>query len=561
MASQESYSIRQEATRIFYEVLLQDDRLQIPTEVVSIAHRTSFSETDTIDTPYLPVPYKFTESSAALWSLAATFGNFIVLDRFGIKQCVRVNTDVASLFLMSAGLAKVDGKGLSDPSIASRYLKYDLGRSSDPYRRLCTNVYRTRDHRFFHLHGSMNADKSLTMVNLPLQKKDPGTHADIVFTYASRMVELDSDWLDAEANHHWRQAGTVCLTEDEFRSSPQGQAIRDEGIYTITPFDQDLIPPVPYPEANGPGSRPLEGLRVLDISRVIAAPTIGKLAALFGATVIRVSCTSQPDMGPLLVEGNLGKRDVSIDLKSIEGRKALRNLLDTTDIMIDGYRPGALERLGFGDEYLHAIAKRRGKGIVVVRENCYGWKGPWATRSGWQQVSDCFTGVAWGMGEFLDLNEPVVPLLPNSDYQTGIAGLIGILSAIHQRSKIGGSYNVDVSLTQFNQFLLGLGKHSIQVQQHLKSLHPNLNFRHYDDMVSLTEKFMRSAYENTPQLFNSKYFNEIQSRFNGLEGQTERLRYVGSAATYDVTKLGYDIGSCFLDTYPPEWPADASELK
>ncbi|KAF5625191.1 CAIB BAIF family enzyme [Fusarium tjaetaba] len=561
MGSLEGYSIRQEAARIFHEVLLRDGRLQIPAEVALIAQKTSFDDTDTMDTPYLPVPYKFTESSAALWALAATFGNLIAQDRFGVEQGVRVNTDVASLFLMSAGLAKVDGKGLNDPSIASRYLRYDLGRSFDPYRRLCTNVYRTRDRRFFHLHGSMNADKSLTMVNLPLERESIGTYADFVFTYALRMIELDSDWLDVEANLHWRQAGTVCLTEDEFRASPQGQAIRDDSIYTITPFDQDTIPPVPYPEVNGPGFRPLEGLRVLDISRVIAAPTIGKLAALFGATVIRVSCTSQPDMGPILLEGNLGKRDVSIDLKSREGRKTLCDLLETTDVVIDGYRPGALERLGFGDAYLRTIAKRRGKGIVVIRENCYGWKGPWATRSGWQRISDCFTGVAWGMGEFLGLNEPVVPLLPKSDYQTGLAGIIGILSAIHQRSKIGGSYNVDVSLTQFNQFLLGLGKHSAQVQQHLKNLHPDLNVRHYDDMLSLTEKFMRTAYGNTPRLFNSKYFDETPSRFNGLEGQTETLTYVGPAATYDVTKLHYDIGSCFLDTYPPEWPADAFERK
>ncbi|KAF4437161.1 CAIB/BAIF family enzyme [Fusarium austroafricanum] len=560
MGPQESYSIRKEASRIFNNVLLRDDRLQLPSEAALVAAKTFFIESDTIDTPYLPVPYKFTESSAALWALAATLGNVMVQDRFGIEQAVHINTDLASLFLMSAGLARVDGKALNDPSIASRYLKYDLGRSFDPYRRLCTNVYRTRDHRFFHLHGSMNADKSLTMVNLPLKKDNPGTPTDIIFTYASQMIELDSDWLDAEANDHWRQAGTVCLTEDEFRASPQGQAIRNDGIYNITPFDQDMLPPAPYPETKGNGcrSRPLEGLRVLDISRVIAAPTIGKLAALFGATVIRVSCTSQPDVGPLLVEGNLGKRDVSINLKSIEGRKTLRNLLDTTDIVIDGYRPGALERLGFGDAYIRTIAKRRGQGIVILRENCYGWKGPWAARSGWQQVSDCFTGVAWGMGEFLGLDEPVVPLLPNSDYQTGLAGLIGILSAIHQRSKKGGSYNIDVSLSQFNQFLLGLGKHSAQVQQDLRTLHPNLKVRHYDDMMSLTEKFMRTAYENTPQLFNPRYFDEIQSRFNGLGGQTETLRYVRSAALYDVTELGYDIGSCFLDTYPPEWPGDAA---
>jgi crotonobetainyl-CoA:carnitine CoA-transferase CaiB-like acyl-CoA transferase len=156
---------------------------------------------------------------------------------------------------------------------------------------------------------------------------------------------------------------------------------------------------------------------MIDISRVIAAPTIAKMAALFGATVIRVSCSSQPDMGSLLVDGNLGKRDVTLDLKSAEGKETLKKLLEDVDVILDGYRPGALERLGFGPKYVFELAQRRGKGIVYVRENYYGWKGSRVQRSGWQQISDCDTGVSWLQGKFLGLNEPVVPLLPNSDYQ------------------------------------------------------------------------------------------------------------------------------------------------
>lgn len=178
----------------------------------------------------------------------------------------------------------------------------------------------------------------------------------------------------------------------------------------------------------------MQGLRLLDLLRVIAAPTVAKLAALLGATVIRVSCTTQPDMGPLLIEGNLGKRDVSLDLKSEKDRQTLRQLILDADIALDGYRPSALERLGFGESYLRTLARRRGRGIIVVCENCYGWHGPLASRSGWQQISDCFTGVAWGMGEFLGLEEPIVPPLPNSDYQTSIAGLLGILAAVNRRA-------------------------------------------------------------------------------------------------------------------------------
>ncbi|EFX00417.1 caib baif family enzyme [Grosmannia clavigera kw1407] len=406
----------------------------------------------------------------------------------------------------------------------------------------------------------MNADKSLAMVGLPKTDSDLTAKGEdsIVQAYISTMRKLDSDWLDAEANEYWRQAGSICYTEAEFRASEQGRATADDGLYLLQQFDKDTLPPVPYSlvqtDEQARTARPLHGLKLLDISRVIAAPTIAKLAALFGATVIRVSCASQPDMGPLLVDGNLGKRDVSLDLKSDDGRETLRRLVADADIVLDGYRPGALERLGFGVAYLHTLARRRGRGIVVVRENCYGWHGPWAHRAGWQQISDCVTGVAWAMGRFLDLDEPVVPPLPNSDYQTGLAGLIGIMAAVDRRATEGGSYTVDVSLNQYNQFLLQLGAHTPAVQRHLRALHPQFGPRHFDDMTRLTGKVLRSMYGSVPQLFKPEYFSHIVSNLSGDDGTPETLTYVLSAATYDATRLGYDVGSCFLGAYAPEWP-------
>lgn len=413
------YSLQKEAGRILHEVLLKDDRLGLPQKVKDIASKTTF-DSSAMSMPFIPAPLKLTESSAALWGLAASIGNAIVKERFGIEQGVSINTDIASLFLGSAAICRVDGKPISDPGIAVRYQKYDLGRTSQPWRRLCTNVYPTKDGRYFHLHGSMNADKTLAMVGLPEERHELTSVDDVIREYCGVISQLDSEWLDTEANLHWRQAGTICLTPEEFRASEQGKAIANDAIFSLEQSATDVLPPVPYRAVdhnNGNKFRPLEGIKMLDLSRVIAAPTIAKLAALFGATVVRVSCASQPDMGPLLVDGNLGKYDVTLDLKSDSGRAKLRELVYDADIVLDGYRPQALERLGFGVDYLHTVARRRGRGIVVVRENCYGWHGPMANRSGWQQISDCVTGCSWLMGKFLGLDEPVVPPLPNSDYQ------------------------------------------------------------------------------------------------------------------------------------------------
>jgi hypothetical protein len=416
MSASPSYTIQQGAEEIFRSVLLEHDRLGLPEEVKEAASRTTFSK-DAISDPYFPTCLKFSESSAALWALVATYGNAITKTRYDLEQDVVINSDAASLFLLSSALVRLNGKTLQDPEIASRYMKYDRGGMMQPSRRLCTNIYPTKDGRWFHLHGSMDATKTLTMLGLHDGDFDPKDEEKIIQKYSDRVSEFDSDWLDLEANEHYRQPGTICLKPEEYLESEQGRAVGRDPLFLLQEQAHTSLPLCPWPQVTSKSYRPLEGIKMIDISRVIAAPTIAKLAALFGATVIRISCDTQPDMGPLLVDGNLGKRDVTLNLKTDQGRKVLEDLLMDADVVLDGYRPGALDRLGFGPAYAFDVAKRRGKGLVYIKENCYGHKGPMAHRSGWQQISDCVTGVSWIMGEFLGLNEPVVPLIPNSDYQ------------------------------------------------------------------------------------------------------------------------------------------------
>lgn len=109
----------------------------------------------------------------------------------------------------------------------------------------------------------------------------------------------------------------------------------------------------------------------------------------------------------------MGKHTTELDLKSAGGRQIFESLLQDADIVVDGYRPDALEKLGYGAKALSEMAKKRGKGIVYVNENCFGYEGEWAGRAGWQQIADCvsipflffeiaalrtFTGQRSGMG-------------------------------------------------------------------------------------------------------------------------------------------------------------------
>lgn len=393
---------------------------------------------------------------------------------------------MASLFLFSFLLVRVGGKPISDPALVARYSIYDLkAQMATPWRRLVTNVYPTRDGRWFHLHGGLDSDRSLRMLGLPTHRDELTEDMDVVRELGDVVRRYEAQWLDAEANEHWLQAGGICLTPEEYRDTEQGRMMADEPLYTVEEFLDADLPPVPWSEVQTTTFRPLEGIKLVDLTRAIAGPTIARLAALFGATVIRVSNMELPDLGIVLFESNLGKRDAHLDLKTEKGREALRELIQDADVVLDGYRPGALERLGFGPKYVHEMARRRGRGIVYARENCHGWKGPWRKRSGWQQISDAVTGIAWLFGRMWgrDGDEPVMPPIPNSDFQTGIVGCIGIMSALERRSRKGGNYLVSTSLNQLNSFLISLGTQDPEIQTELREKWPEMaGFRYYDDL-------------------------------------------------------------------------------
>jgi crotonobetainyl-CoA:carnitine CoA-transferase CaiB-like acyl-CoA transferase len=184
----------------------------------------------------------------------------------------------------------------------------------------------------------------------------------------------------------------------------------EEPLATITPI-KGLQKS--WPIITNSDYRPLAGIRVVDLSRVIAAPTVCKLLAILGADVIKISFHGLPDFAMGLVDLNTGKRDVDIDLKTEDGRRLFEKIIKDADVLVDGYRPKALEKLGFPSARLREI----NQSLIYLRENCYGWKGPWSHRSGWQQISDCVVGLSWVQGKFLGLNEPVVPILRKSESQ------------------------------------------------------------------------------------------------------------------------------------------------
>jgi len=142
----------------------------------------------------------------------------------------------------------------------------------------------------------------------------------------------------------------------------------EEPLYTLKPLS---APRKSWPRASE-GYRPLSGIRVIDFSRVIAAPVISKLLAVLGADVLKVTSSKLPDLAITWVDLSAGKRDTDVNMKQEKGREIFKRLVESADVLIDGYRPRVLERLGFDSATLRKI----NPSLVYLRENYYGFKGP-----------------------------------------------------------------------------------------------------------------------------------------------------------------------------------------
>jgi len=387
-------TIAAEAYRILDERLLHNEELHIPPEIAERLSSVKFGPSNVL--PIVPTPCKISESSAALWALVGLFCANISEDRYGVvPQSVSVDLHQATLFPFSAFMFEIDGKGIWNPALRDRTKHMDLGNFMEPYRGLATNVYKTADGRYYQLHGSLNTTATLNMLKMPQHRHDltAADAAEIKGLYKAEVAKYDSAWLDLEANEFWRQAGTICYTPEEFKQTPHGKVSFNSPLYEIH-NTQGQLPALGWPSAgDGNKNRPLTGIRVLDLTRVIAGPTISKVLALLGAEVLRISSRTVPEPSSLIFDMQIGKRDTSLDLKTTEGKLAFRALVEEADVIVDGYRPGALERLGFGQAMVQELARRRNRGLIYARENCYGWVGEWSHRSGWQQVSDCVSDV------------------------------------------------------------------------------------------------------------------------------------------------------------------------
>lgn len=254
---------------------------------------------------------------------------------------------------------------------------------------MSANLYATKTpEAYFHIHGSLEANTTLKMIGLPPFRPDLKTIEDISQCIESHVQRFTVEELESK-NKELGQAGVTAHKYEDFIATQHGRANKDLPPWSVIQLET-TTPPIPLcQDMLGAKPRVLSGIKVLELCRIIAGPTITRILAEYGADVLKVTSPHLSDVPFFQVDVNFGKTCAHIDLKSVEGRKTFDKLLLEADVLVDGYRPGALDRLGYGAKALTGLAMRRGKGIVYVNENCFGYEGEWAHRPGWQQIADC----------------------------------------------------------------------------------------------------------------------------------------------------------------------------
>lgn len=297
------------------------------------------------------------------------------------------------------------------------------------------SLYPCRDGRWFHVHGAYPRLAEPTMRVLRCNTERESVAA-AVATWDAQ--DLEDALADAKA------CGAMVRTSEEWRAHEQGRVLgRVPRVELVRIGD---APPIEL----GPAERPLSGIRVLDLTRMLAGPSCGRSLAEHGAEVLAITGPDLHNPLPFVIDTGHGKRSAFLDLEDESQAAGLRELAASADVFVQGYRTGALSRRGFGPDDLALLRP----GIVYVSINCYGHDGPFEMRPGWEQLAQSVSGVAAEQGS------PGPPrLVPAAacDYITGYLGALGAIAAIARRAVEGGSWHVRVSLARTAMWFDDLG--------------------------------------------------------------------------------------------------------
>lgn len=410
---------------------------------------------DSNDKPSLPSSFKIGPIAQSSIALTALTARLILSTRkqlgsgsgSSIWPQLRVPVDHAAVEFKSNNLYTIQRNNVATPPFYNNPVG-GLHKAADGYVRI---------HDLFpdHVKGT------LQLLGLPA---DAGK-ADV----AAKVKEWKKVDLETEATERAKVAIYAVRSYDEWDAHPQAQAMA--AAYGRSPIILSNInegaPPKPLPAISTTpnssshadqrqGIRCLSGLRVVELSRVIAGPVSGKTLAAHGADVLWVTSPNLPAIPPLDIDLSRGKRNIHVDIHKPEDKARLIELIKTCDVFIQGYRPGSLASYGLSPDELVKLNPN----IVCANMSAFGPHGPWAHRRGFDSLVQSASGMNVSEAEHEGKGDPAKAMPCQAlDHASGYFLATGIMAALYHRATSGGAWVVDVSLASTMMYLRSLGQY------------------------------------------------------------------------------------------------------
>ena len=451
-----------------------------PLDEILAAARLEPEETALIrgSDPVLPIPYRVgAAAAAALAALGLAVSRLWEL-RGGARQPVSVDLRAAVASLRSARYMRINGEA---PKVW------------DPM----SGIYPVKDGWIsLHCNFPNHRDAALRVLKTELDREKAETQSAL-----RAGVELE------DAIHAAGGCAAYIRTEAEWAKHPHAKAVALQPLLEIVRIGD--APPEPLQKAK----RPLSGVRVLDLTRVLAGPTAARSLAEHGADVLKISAGHLPDSGLMDLDTGMGKLSARIDLRSPQEVSVLRNLVKEADVFSQSYRPGSLSARGFSPEALAALRP----GIVCVSLSAWGNAGPWSGRRGF----DTIVQAASGMADRMNKDKPRYLPVSAIDYTAGYLMAFGAAVALARRAAEGGSWLVNVSLARVGKFIVDQG------------------------LVPQTE--FAKAPEDLPQA-------ELERLMGEMDTAAGRMRYLKPVLELPATPPYWSRPPAPLGAHPAEWP-------
>ena len=383
---------------------------------------------------------------------------------------------------------------------SERYLRI-AGKPPGPVWDKIAGVYTTGDNRHVRLHTNFphHRDGMLKLLGCKYERE-------AVQAALSKWEAEKFETAAAEAG----LVATMMRSPQEWASHPQGQAVAGLPLIDIRRIGES--PARALPRA---GERPLEGIRVLDLTRVIAGPVCGRTLAAHGADVMRVTAQHLPGLAELDIDTGRGKLAAFLDLRADEERERLAALLREAHVFVQGYRPGAIAGHGFSPE---ACAEMR-PGIVAVSLSAYGQAGPWAKRRGFDSLVQTASGINHAEADAAGvLPKPKELPAQALDHAAGYLMAFGAMMALARKAREGGSWHVQVSLARTGHWLKSLGR----LDRGLACPDPS--------------------------------FADVGDLLDEMDSPQGRITYVRHAARLSATPAHWSRPPVPLGTHAPVWP-------